>query len=447
MATNLLQYSLGLATEAFRNAVSGAMGSLTQFMQQTLSLGNIQRQIWSAIEGGSSLDVLARRTGVAAGEIYRLRRAFEDVGANAEEVPGILNRMQKALAGADEMGNKTADAFERLGLDMDDLQKAGGAQAFQTILQAMGQLGQGEALNLGMKIFGRMGASDVALLLNSTTEFTRSMTETKGMGDFWTQMAKPFFDLRLAWREILDKVEDFWGKVASGLVPALRQVVDLVGGIDFDKPAQQIREMLLSVTALLQSGHVRYFFELLFEVLRTNLTRALVGAITEAAAAAVPIILNIVPKLAEAVSTAMRAQLGGVMGTLLAPAGLSILSSAGTLQRLGFGGAGGIEGATGAGEALRDLLARFLGEGGLLGAGEPRSLRSGLANLAGGGIAGGTGDNRLNELQRMGAIFSGVGLGTDYAQQTAQNTKRIAEILDEKNNFGGWGRNFNLLNT
>ena len=177
-----LQASVAGITGVFfaaRAALAGFTGVLNQ-MRSTLDLGG-------------TLSDLAASTGVAAGEMLVLQRAFQDNGLGAEEAGNMLNRMQRAITEAGQGSATYLGAFEKLGLSLSQLNNMTPEQQLRTIGQAIASIKDPTlSTALSMDIFGRAGGRLQTLFANFDGAVGEARTAVGSLSDVMDGNAERF---------------------------------------------------------------------------------------------------------------------------------------------------------------------------------------------------------------------------------------------------------------
>lgn len=116
---------------------------------------------------GDNLAKTADKLGITTEELSALRHAGELAGLTISDIDRSLQFMQRNIAEAADGMSAQADAFDKLGLSIEDVQKAGPGDAMQMIIKGLAGIeNQTEKTQIAMDIFGRSGAG----LLNLTAE-------------------------------------------------------------------------------------------------------------------------------------------------------------------------------------------------------------------------------------------------------------------------------------
>ena len=86
-----------------------------------------------AIEMGGKLTDLADQTGISAGKLVILQRAFEDNGLAADDLGKLVNKMQKFIEGAGDAGSASAEKLAKIGLTQQELKAMSPDEQFAAI--------------------------------------------------------------------------------------------------------------------------------------------------------------------------------------------------------------------------------------------------------------------------------------------------------------------------
>lgn len=117
-----------------------------------------------AADLGGRLSDVAAQTGIAAGEVALLERAFADNGIAASKVGPTINKMQKAIGDATTKGGAMADTFAGLGLDLGKLGAMSPEDQFAAIQKAVSGISDPtQRAAAAMQIFGKSGGELLTL--------------------------------------------------------------------------------------------------------------------------------------------------------------------------------------------------------------------------------------------------------------------------------------------
>ena len=265
-----------------------------------LSLRGVLRGFKDAFDMGGALSDLSARTGAAVSDLAILGEAFKQNGISADQVGASINRLQRALAGANEDGEDTGGVFSKLGLDMRALRKMNPTQQFEAIGKAISALEDpADRAAAAMGIFGRSGGelitlfrdggairnaaqslgSQAHLLQKNAALFDRISDILRSAGNklkgFFVGLADRFAPTLLPLLEAFDKLDfasfgQALGESIRTLMPTTERIVAMFAKAR--EIAKNIGNIVLGILALIQNGRLR-------EVISAGFNLAILGAI------------------------------------------------------------------------------------------------------------------------------------------------------------------------
>jgi hypothetical protein len=212
--------------------------------------------IKSAIDIGGQLSDLSTRTGVAAGELRVLQEAFARNGLEAGQVGPVINKLQKAIVEAGEGTGPVAQAFARLGINMDELAGMSSAQQLDAIGQAIAALPDPAArAATAMQIFGRSGGELLTLFANSGA-MGQAASAVGDQADLLTRNANLFDEASDILGQVGTKMQGFFVGVADQLIPALMPLLEALDQVDLAGIGQGLGEGIAFALTAITSGQV-----------------------------------------------------------------------------------------------------------------------------------------------------------------------------------------------
>ena len=157
--------SLGGATRAMGQlTLSAGKATLAIAAAGTAAAGAFGAGLKGAADLGGKLSDLSARTGIAAGDLAKLGRAFEDNGVSADKIGGVINKLQKTITDFGN-GSKTATKpFETLGIKFEDIAKLNPAAQFELIQSKVAAIqSPAERAAVAMQLFGKSGGELLTL--------------------------------------------------------------------------------------------------------------------------------------------------------------------------------------------------------------------------------------------------------------------------------------------
>jgi tetrahydromethanopterin S-methyltransferase subunit F len=270
--SNTLDYALNLNANPFTKGVAAAQQGLASLAAKIaatagafLSARSIIHHTWAAIEQGAMLADLSKQTQTSVASLYQLQGAFQMAGQSAEAVPSAVLRLQKALSGATETGEKTGDLLERIGLSQEKLRGMAPEQAIQAVIGKVKELDQSSALDLSGKIFGRDLGNTIVGLSRDLEGFNAGLADSAKTANILA-VAAPVFD-RID--ELVDsvkmKVQGFWAALALSAAPAVEAALAWVKSLDLEGLGQKIGTVITKLTNAFKDHKVGELLKLSFQ--------------------------------------------------------------------------------------------------------------------------------------------------------------------------------------
>lgn len=144
----------------------------------------------AAMKTGSEIKDLSLQTGLTYDEIQRLGFAGAQVGLSMDTVARAVNRLQRELVNGDA---GAVGALNKLGLNLQDLQRMGPAEMFETLSRGIAKLPDpAQRTAVAWEVMGRSAAELLPLMLGNIDELTRGF---RGMSKEAVEAADRFDDL------------------------------------------------------------------------------------------------------------------------------------------------------------------------------------------------------------------------------------------------------------
>lgn len=240
MSEGVLNFSLGIETAGFSEALKEGGAHLWEFLSIAETGRAIMEKFQSAFERGSRLFNAGFASGMSVKSLYQLQEGFKEVGLSGDEVQSMTFRLQHALSGVNETGEKTAGAFALLHLNMADLQKMDPASQFLAVVDAMSKLDSGTQTGVGAAIFGRYGASGFLQLARQAETFKDAINGASKGGDVFAEMASHMSKVLRTLERIESHIEIGWAKASRGFIEPLERLLDKFDKEDWEKMGGKI---------------------------------------------------------------------------------------------------------------------------------------------------------------------------------------------------------------
>jgi hypothetical protein len=187
----------------------------------------------AAIALGGQLNDLSARTGESAGNLLILRRAFENAGAGADSVGPTINRLQRAIVEAGQGSKEQAEAFAKLGLNLDNLKTQTPTQQLQSVSQALSRVStDSDRTTLAMDLLGRSGGELIPLLRAMGTELDVAKAQLGSTPEVMDKVSQAFDTIGDNLGAIGEKSTEFAAGLLEKLAPALAEITTSIASID-----------------------------------------------------------------------------------------------------------------------------------------------------------------------------------------------------------------------
>jgi hypothetical protein len=176
---------------------------------------------------------MSARTGIAIKDLVVLGRAFENAGKSADDVGGVINKMQKAIIEAGEGVVKPKLAFETLGISLEEIKKKSPADQLELIGKAISSI-QDPALKskTAMDIFGKSGGEMLAFFESGKGGIEGARKELGSFAAIMGLNAAQMDTISDQFNAIKNKALEFAAGMLSKLLPAIELVTTALSRID-----------------------------------------------------------------------------------------------------------------------------------------------------------------------------------------------------------------------
>jgi hypothetical protein len=224
-------------------AVTGAMGNIqagsANLASELLKLGGVALTLNSAFDGlkgamdfGSQMEILAARTGQTVRDMVVLGRAFEMAGMGADNMGLMINRLQKAISGVNEMGKPTKSAFAALGLDAGDLQGKSFEDQLTKLAEGFARIPDAAQRSaVAMDLFGRSGGQ-MLMLLTKEGLLKNAADDTGRFASRMQDLAPKFHDADNALSLMGSRMKEMWSVAVEQWLPVLTKIGEVIKGLN-----------------------------------------------------------------------------------------------------------------------------------------------------------------------------------------------------------------------
>ncbi len=187
----------------------------------------------AAIALGGQLNDLSARTGESAGNLLILRRAFENAGAGADSVGTTINRLQRAVVNAGDGSKEQAEAFAKLGLNIENLKTQTPTEQLQSVAQALSRVSNDtDRTAIAMDLLGRSGGELIPLLRAMGVELDVAKAQLGSTPGVMNKVNQAFDTIGDNLGAIGEKSTEFAAGLLEKLAPALAAITTNIANID-----------------------------------------------------------------------------------------------------------------------------------------------------------------------------------------------------------------------
>ena len=183
---------------------------------------------------GDQLDKMSKRTGVSVEALSELGFAAEQSGTNLETFEKGVRTMQRTVGDAEQGLSTAVDAFDALGLSVDQLQGLSPEQQFTLIADRLSQITDPTLrASAAMDVFGRAGTQLIPLLENGAKGMAELRDQAKSLGlTISTQSAadaaKLTDTLNILWRVVKNNAFAIGSALAPAIIEASNRITSIV---------------------------------------------------------------------------------------------------------------------------------------------------------------------------------------------------------------------------
>jgi hypothetical protein len=208
----------------------------------------------SAIEMGGKLNDLSARTGETAGNLSILQRAFQNAGAGADAVGPTINRLQRAIVEAGDGGKEQAEAFAKLGLNLEDIKAKTPTAQLEAVAKALQGVGNdSDRSAIAMQLLGRSGGELLPLLRAMGVELDIARSQLGGLPGVMDRSTQAFDTIGDNMAAIGAKTTEFAAGLLEKVAPALADLTTRLANIDAAGFGAKLSEYLERTLAWISS--------------------------------------------------------------------------------------------------------------------------------------------------------------------------------------------------
>lgn len=171
---------LGIATKAMVGLKVAAVAAAAAAAAGAAAIVMLGRRGMAAADEQAKL---ARQLGITNAELATLERAAEFAGMSSSALQSNMERLNRSMGEAMSGSGQAADAFERLGVDLDDLMSMNADAQMLHLADAMDGLGtRAEQAAVAQQLFGRSGQQMLVFLDDAEANIGRASEQVEAFG-------------------------------------------------------------------------------------------------------------------------------------------------------------------------------------------------------------------------------------------------------------------------
>lgn len=208
-----------------------------------------------ALDFGGKMTDMSKSTGVAAGELTLLERAFENSGVGADKLGPRIGKLQKFVDEASMGGKEQIETMNRLGLKYEDLQGKAPTEQMKLLANSISNvIDPGERAALSMKVFGGKTADMIPLILDFDGELKTAKNQVGTFAEVMGRSSGRFDDLGDNLAAMKTKTLEFAAGFLEKALPALNAFVTNMSGVDAAGWGAKMMDMVLRVADVLMGA-------------------------------------------------------------------------------------------------------------------------------------------------------------------------------------------------
>lgn len=228
--------------------LSGAFGGMAGSIAGIVGVGGFGAMIKGGIDAADSMQKMSIQLGLSTEFLSEMKHAAELSGTSLDSVTKGSRKLQQSLVDAADGGKSTAEAFEKLGLNVDDLLKLHPDEQLLMVGDALSKMGNSaEKTDTAMALLGKAGAELNQVFVGGAEGVAKMREEAKGLGltltrdaadgaananDALLRLQRAFSGVGLSlateFAEPIEKIANF---LSNEFVPLLKNVVGFVMGV------------------------------------------------------------------------------------------------------------------------------------------------------------------------------------------------------------------------
>jgi hypothetical protein len=204
--------------------VGAAMGAMAAGAGTALAV-----LVKSSIDAADTLRDMSQKTGIAVETLNGLGFAASQAGGNLESMVGAAGKLNKSIAEAAQGGNKPAEAFKALGINVTD---ASGKLKTADVVMAevadrFGEFEDGpEKVAIALALFGKAGADIIPVLNDGGSAMRDNIAYAQQYSGMTTELANASDNFNDTMGKLQIQQQGFANTMTAAVLPILQAVAD-----------------------------------------------------------------------------------------------------------------------------------------------------------------------------------------------------------------------------
>ena len=165
--------------------------------------------------------------------LYQLEAGFRAVHLTCDDVLPMALRLERALSGVSDSGERTEATFALLGLNMVELRRLDPAKQLAMVATALGQVNAAAAPGLAANLFGRFNAGPALQIARQQDQFQQGMSRATGGGNIMGDMAGAFQRVLVIADQIGAALKVGFAKASYYLIVPIQEMMETIRDIDW----------------------------------------------------------------------------------------------------------------------------------------------------------------------------------------------------------------------
>lgn len=263
----------------------------------TAAVTGLSAMATNVADTAGSIDDSAKKVGTSAEEYQKWVYAAKLGGMETSKLESLMVKQQKAFSDAKEGSASLNEAYERLGVNINDISSSG--DAFNEVINALADMEDETTRNaLANDIFGKSYADLAPLLAEGSDGIAKWRQECEDLGGV---MSNEAVEAGASFGDVIDRVKTacsgMFNKLSVQLLPIIEQFLQLF--LDNLPIIQNLIGSLAPVLVNLMSSLLPPLIQLVEKVMPiiVNLIKQLLPFITSIAESILPVIIQLVDML------------------------------------------------------------------------------------------------------------------------------------------------------